>query len=85
MNLSIDELREIKNRLSSSAVLPKKGNYFGCSIPHLRDGIVHFGYVAAMHPSTFLDMFGIRRFRSMEVDVSKKRIEAYIRKWKKSK
>jgi len=60
----------------------RKGNYIGYSLPELRDGIVYFGCVAIMHPSTFLDIFGVKRFRALKRDVSEKRIEAYIKRWR---
>lgn len=83
---TIADIRAAMRQLRSTQVMPdKNGNYHAYSLPQLKDGIIWFGCVAAMHPASFLDMFGVRRFRALKRDVSKAKIEAFIKKWKKGK
>lgn len=82
----IEDIRAAVKSLRGRSVLPNKdGNFIGYSLPELRDGIVWFGFGAAMHPASFLDMFGVRKFRALKRDVPKEKIERFIGRWKKKK
>jgi hypothetical protein len=83
--MDIETIREAKRQLMSAAVHPVNGKYAGITLPRLKDGIVWFGAFAAIHPGTFLDMFGVRRFRAMPRDISKARIERFIKTWRAKK
>jgi len=86
VKLTLADIREAKRQLTSTHIAPNKdGNYLGYSVPYLRDGVVYFGAVACMHPSSFLDMFGKEKFLAMNADISKKRIQNYIKRWEKTK
>jgi len=86
VKLTLADIREAKKQLASRHIAPNKdGNYLGYSVPRLEDGIIWFGLLACMHPSTFLDMFGKERFLAINADISKRRIQNYIKKWEKSK
>lgn len=79
--LTVEQIREMKKQLVSTAVHPDA--YIGYCAPVLRDGVVYAGIVA-MHPSCFLDIFGVDLFRKIKRDISKRRIENYIKKWEKN-
>jgi hypothetical protein len=86
VKLTLADIREAKRQLTSTHIAPNKdGNYIGVAVPRLRGGIIWFGLVACMHPSSFLDMFGKEQLLAIDADISKRRIQNYIKRWEKAK
>jgi hypothetical protein len=84
MKITVDTIRKVKEQLCSRSVLPKDGAFAGCTQPpRLVDGIIYIGLVA-IHPSTFLDIFGVEKFLAIDTDVSKRRLNNYVKKWEKA-
>lgn len=83
--ITIDDIRAAVKSLRGRRVLPKQGSFYGITRPpEIRDGIVWIG-ICAIHPFSFLDVFGVRKFRSIKRDVSKEKIEKCIKAWKKKR
>ena len=84
--LTVKMIREMKAQLVSTAVKPDvNGNFMAYARPpFLEYGVVWMG-LCAMHPSTYLDVFGPEGFLAMKTDVSKRRMEAYVRLWQRRK
>jgi hypothetical protein len=84
IKLSVKTIREAVASLRGKSVLPNKdGNFLAyMQEPKLRDGIVWIG-AGALHPATFLDIFGADKFREIKRDVSKARLEKFIKSWER--
>lgn len=82
--LTLADLRKMKELLVGRQIRPVCGRYIGRSEPMLRNGIVWIGF-AALHPATFLDIFGAGLFRKIKRDVSLKQINGLIKQWRADK
>jgi hypothetical protein len=82
MKLTLDVLREAKRQLVAREVKPRDGNWIGLTVPKLRDGVVWLG-ACAFHPYTYLDIRGPEEFLKLDSDVSKRRMENFVKGWRK--
>jgi len=82
--MKLEDLRAAVKMLRGPSIQPKNGKWYGVSKPELRDGIVWMG-MCALHPMTFLNIFGEDYFRKIDKDCSEELIEKFIKKWRKRK
>jgi hypothetical protein len=83
--LTVADIREAKRQLMSVDIKPLDGLFYASvAPPRLTDGIVWMG-LCTLHPSTFLDVFGPEEFLAMKTDISKRRMETYVRLWQRRK